>query len=79
MALFYIALILLIVMVLLNLITAVIVENAFAIVQEDEEAALKEKEKQARAQSGVEGAWFLWLCHLFTFGSSAWVANEPCI
>lgn len=57
-ALFYIALILLIVMVLLNLITAVIVENAFAIVQEDEEAALKEKEKQKEEEIEKFGLMF---------------------
>merc|ERR1719440_606075 len=44
-SLYFVALILLVVMVLLNLITAVIVENAFSIVQEDEDAALREKEK----------------------------------
>merc|ERR1719428_2565587 len=43
---YYVALILLICMVLLNLITAVIVENAFQIVHEDEETIAAEKGKQ---------------------------------
>merc|ERR1712139_620694 len=43
---YYVALILLICMVLLNLITAVIVENAFQIVHEDEETIAQEKGKQ---------------------------------
>jgi Ca2+-binding EF-hand superfamily protein len=43
---YYVALILLICMVLLNLITAVIVENAFQIVHEDEETIAAEKAKQ---------------------------------
>lgn len=49
-AFYFVALILLVVMVLLNLITAVIVENAFSIVQEDEDAALREKEKMKEEQ-----------------------------
>merc|ERR1719352_1785561 len=51
---YYVALILLICMVLLNLITAVIVENAFQIVHEDEETIAQEKGKQMEQEKGKQ-------------------------
>lgn len=56
--LYFIALIMLVVMVLLNLITAVIVENSFAVAHEDEDEIGRQREKEREAEISSLGEIF---------------------